>query len=130
MSNSGKLASFVFGSTTFDADDCLQSWALTREVGDVTYFCNSNTKHAIGPGNYAFTASLAIASNSTADANVLAAGSTGTFSCFPGGNTAGNIKFTSTKGTVISSPINTSPNSVIMMDVTIALDDLTQAVAT
>lgn len=130
MADSGKNASFSFASTVYDTDDCLQNWDLNPSVEDVTYYCNGRTKHAVGNADAVFSCQLALAADDTGKISALAEGATGAWEGHPGGDTAGNIEFTSTKGTVINVPTSAPQNGVITIDVTIALDDLTRATAT
>ena len=130
MADSGKSASFSFASTVYDADDCLQSWELNKSVEDITYYCNGRTKHLGGNADAVFTSTLALAKDDTGKISALAEGSTGAWEGHPGGDAAGNIEYTSTKGTVINAPVSAPQNGVITIDVTIALDDLTESVAT
>ena len=130
MPDSGKSASFSFAATVYDADDCLQSWKLDKSVEDITYYCNGRTKHLVGNADAVFTTSLALSADDTGVIGALAEGSTGAWEGHPGGNTAGNIEYTSTKGTVINAPVSAPQNGVISMDLTIALDDLTEDAAT
>ena len=129
MATSGVSAEFKFGGTTYDADDCLQNWNLDRSVEDITYYCNGHTKHLGGNANAVFTCSLALSATDTAKIAALEEGSTGVWEGHPAGDTATYIEFTSTRGTVINSPVSAPQNGVITMDVTIALDDLTDAAA-
>ena len=130
MATSGKNASFSFGGTVYDADDCLQDWNLDKSVEDITYYCNGRTKHLAGNADAVFTSTLALSADDTGKIGDLAEGSTGAWEGHPGGDTAGNIEYTSTKGTIINAPVSAPQNGVIAIDVTIALDDLTESVAT
>ena len=121
---------FIFGSTTFDADDCLQSWDLDWSVEDVTYSCNGATKHLAGDVNAVFSCTVALAATDTTKVGALEPGTTGAWTGYPGGSTATYIKYTATKGTVISAPITAPVNGVIAVDVSIALDDCTDGAAT
>jgi hypothetical protein len=130
MAVTGKLASFKFVSTTYDSDDCLQNWALNKSVEDVTFYCSGRTKHLAGNADAVFTCSLALAAADTAKIAALEEGATGAWEGHPAGDSSGFIEFTSTKGTVISAPVSAPQNGVVTVDVTIALDDLTDKAAT
>ena len=130
MADSGKNASFSFGGTVYDADDCLQDWNLDDSVDDITYYCNGNTKHLAGNANAVFTCTLALAADDDTKISALAPGSTGVWEGHPGGDSSGNIEYESTKGTVINAPTTAPQNGVISVNVTIALDDLTRGAAT
>lgn len=130
MADSGVLASFVFGGTTYDSDDCLQNWNLDKSVEDITFYCSGRTKHLGGNADAVFSCTLALAADDTAKVAALEEGATGAWEGHPGGDTAGNIEYTSTKGTVINAPVSAPQNGVISIDVTIALDDLTDGTAT
>jgi hypothetical protein len=61
----------------------------------------------------------------TVKIGALEEGDTGAWIGMPAGNTASYIKFTSTKGTIINAPVSAPQNGVVTIDLTIALDDLT-----
>jgi len=130
MAVTGKNAEFVFAGTTYDADDCLQNWNLTKNVEDITFYCNGRTKHLAGNADAVFTCSLALAATDTTKIGALEEGDTGAWVGFPAGNTATYIKFTASKGTVINAPVSAPQNGVVTLDLTIALDDLTDSAAT
>jgi len=130
MATSGVAASFQFGGTTYDDDDCLQSWNLDRSVEDITYYCSGAMKHLGGNSNAVFSCSLALAATDTAKVAALTEGSTGAWEGHPAGDTASYIEFTATKGTVINAPVSAPQNGVITLDVTIALDNCTPSTAT
>jgi len=130
MAVTGKLASFKFGATTYDSDDCLQNWNLNKSAEDITHYCNGRTKHLGGNADAVFTCTLALAAADTAKIAALEEGTTGAWEGHPAGDTAGNIEFTATKGTVLNAPVSAPQNGVVTVDVTIALDDLTDKAAT
>ena len=130
MADGGKLASFSFAGTLYDADDCLQGWDLSDAVQDIVYQCNSYDKHAAGTRSISFRASLALAKDDTTKAIAFAPGSTGAFEAHPGGDSASTIEIRATKGTIVSAPMSSGPNNIIAVDVEIALDDVTYAAAT
>lgn len=130
MAADGKNAAFIFGATTYDSDDCLQSSSLNASVAEVVYFCSGVEKMVTGTKTITFSASMAMAASDTTKVAALDEGSTGAFTYFPGGNTAGYIKDTSTRATVTANNITATPNAVILMDVTFRLDDLTRGTAT
>jgi hypothetical protein len=130
MPDAGINASFSFNAVVYDSDDCLQSWDLNRSVEDITYYCSGRNKHLAGNADAVFTSTLAIAADDTGKASALVEGATGAWEGHPGGDTSGNIEYTSTKGTIINAPVSAPQNGVITIDVTIALDNLTDSVAT
>lgn len=130
MADSGKNASFKFGATVYDADDCISGFSLSRAINDVVYQCNGVDKHAAGTKSYSFSVSLALAASDTTKISALAEGATGAFEAHPGGDTATYIEAEATRGLVTQSNIGAEQNGVITMDVTIALDDLTMGAAT
>lgn len=131
MAVSGILQSFTFNSVTYDADDCIQSSSINRSVNASTYQCGGSMKSAMGAKSYTFNASLALAADATATVAALQEGDNATdFIYYPAGNTAGNIKMTSTKAWVTSANYSSPVNGVLTVDVTLALDDLTDATAT
>lgn len=130
MAVTGKNAEFKWVSTTYDADDCLQNWNLDRNVEDITYYCNGHTKHLAGNANAVFSCSLALSATDTAKIAALEEGTTGAWIGYPAGNTATYMKFTATRGVVINAPVSAPQNGVVTVDVTIALDDCTDAAVT
>lgn len=130
MAVSGKLAEFKFGSTTYDADDCLQNWELNKSVEDITYYCNGRTKHLGGNADAVFSCSLALSASDTTKIAAFEEGATGAWEGYPAGKTATYMKYTASRGTVINAPMSAPQNGVITLDVTIALDDLTDGAAT
>ena len=129
MAVSGKMASFLFGSTTYDSDDCIQNWNLDKSVEDITFYCSGRTKHLGGNANAVFTASLALSATDTTKIGALVEGATGVWEGHPAGDTSSYIEYTATKGTVINSPVSAPQNGVVTIDVTIALDDCTGGAA-
>lgn len=130
MADSGLLGSFSFGGTVYDADDCLQSHSINRSAQLASYQCSGAMANAVGAKVYVFNASLALAKGDTTKVAALAEGSTGAFEYHPGGDAAGNIEMTSTRGVVATANINGPINGIITLDVTINLDNLTDATAT
>lgn len=130
MADSGRLAAFKFGSTTYNADDCLQSWDIADAIQDVVYQCNSYDKHARGTQNVSFSVSLALAKTDVTKVTALAPGTTGAFEAHPGGDAASNIEITATRGIVIQRNVTAPINGIIQADVVIALDDVTWTTAT
>ena len=130
MAVTGLSQSFVFGGVTFDADDCIQSSSLNRSVNASLYQCSGVQKTALGAKTYVFQASLALAANATATLGALQEGDSSTaFSYFPAGNSAGNIKMTSTKAWVTAANYSAPTSGIFTLDVTINLDNLTDGVA-
>ncbi len=129
MADSGLLGSFSFGGTVYDSDDCLQSHSINRSIQTAQYQCGGATKTAAGAKVYVFNASLALAKGDTAVVAALAESSTGAFEYHPGGDAAGNIEMTSTRGIVTTANINGPVNGILTLDVSINLDNLTDATA-
>lgn len=129
MADSGKKASFVFAGTTFTTASCLQSWDFSNAINDIVYQCNGYDKHLPGTVTAMFRVSLALAATATTTVIALAPGTTGTFQANPGGDVTGNIEISATRAQVNSANISTGPNAVIMVDVEIALDDVTLTTA-
>ncbi len=130
MADAGISAAFTFGGTTYNADDCIQNTQLQRSINPITYQCNGNQRTLVGAKIYLFSYQLAIAKDDTAKVTNLDEGSTGAFEYHPGGDTSGNIEITSTKGTAVRCDISAAANGFITIDGQIALDDITNAVAT
>lgn len=117
--------SFKFASTTYDADDCIQSGAITDAIQEVVIQCGGFNVAGEGPRDVTFTASLALAANDVTKINALEPGASGTFEAHPAGDTFGFIEITSTSAKVISRNISYAVASFITMDVTIRLNDVT-----
>ena len=130
MADGGKLASFSFAGTLYDADDCLQGWDLNDSIQDIVYQCNSYDKHAAGTRSISFRASLALAKTDATKVAAFSPGTTGIFEAHPGGDSSGAIEIRATRGVVVSAPVSSGPNNIIAIDVEIALDDITYAAAT
>ena len=124
MADSGKNAAFTFAALTYTTESCIQSWDLASSINDIVYQCNGYDKHASGTKAISFRSSLALPANTTVPVN-LQPGTTGALSAYPGGNSAGNILITSTRGTIVSAPISAPINGIITLDLEIALDDVT-----
>jgi len=125
MADTGLLESFSFGGTVYDSDDCLQSTGLQDAISEVVYQCGGQDRAGVGSRSSTFTVSLALAKTDTAKLAALAPGATGAFEYHPGGDSAGNIEVTATEAIVTSAPISTGPNSIITLDVTFRLNDIT-----
>lgn len=130
MADSGKNAAFMYGGTTYDADDCLQGWDLSDAVQDIIYQCDGKDKHAAGTEAISFRTSLAIAATDTAKISALAPGGNSTqFNAWPGGNTTNYIEVTCTKAHIITRSMSAPMNGFIALDVEIGLDDATYSAA-
>ena len=126
MAVSGILQTFIFGGTTYGAADCIQSSSINRSINASTYQCGGSMKSAMGAKTYTFNASLALDAGDTAVIAALQEGDSSTaFSYFPAGIATGNIKMTSTKAWVTAANLSSPVNGVLTVDVTIALDNLT-----
>ena len=119
----------TFGSTTFDSSSCIQSASITRGADDLTYHCGDYTKHIAGDESIELSFSIALDATDTTTLSALDVGQTGTCEFYPAGNTTGNIEFSTTNGTVTKADIGDTVNSVVMLDVTIAWDDITVGTA-
>ena len=126
----GVNASFSFAGSTFDTSSCLQNTQIQRTMNQITYNCAGVQQYVAGAKVYLFTYQMALASTDTASVAALAEGTTGTFEYHPGGDTAGNIEMTSTKGTSVQMNISAAVNGIITIDGQIGLNDLTDATAT
>ena len=129
MAIGGQNASFQFAGTTYNGDDCLQSWDLASSINDVVYQCNGYDKHASGTKAISFRTSLAFAAADSTRFEAFAPGTTGTFEAHPAGDTATYIEITSTRATVVSAPLSAPVNGIISLDIELALDDVTYTTA-
>ena len=126
MADSGKLASFTFNATTYDESDCMQGSSISDAIQEAMYMCDGYSKGVPTLRELTFTVSLALANTDTAKVTALTPGTTATdFEYHPGGDTATYLEFTSTDAYVVSRPLNTAPNGVHTIDVTIRLNDIT-----
>ncbi len=126
MAVSGKLAEFVFNAVTFDADDCLQSWNLNDAVNEIVYQCNSMDKGAAGTRSVTFSGSVALAAADTAKVAALTPGANAAdFEAHPAGDTATYVEVTSSDATCITANMSTAPNSVLIIDFSIRLNQVT-----
>lgn len=131
MAISGISQSFTFGATTYAAADCIQSASMNRSVNASMYQCGGTQKTALGAKSYVFNATLALSASDTAKVGALQEGDNATaFEYHPGGDTAGNIEMTSTKAWVVAANYSAPSNGILTLDVTINLDNLTDATAT
>lgn len=130
MADSGINAAFTFVSTTYDADDCLQTTGINRSHSGPQYQCNGVMKTGIGAKSYVFNYSMAISKTDTTRITNLDETSTGAFTYWPGGNAAGRIKMTSTRAVSMACNIGAEANGIITIDGTLNLDDLTTAAQT
>lgn len=121
----GKDASFSFGGTVYDADDCLQGWSLNDAINEVIYQCDGFDKAAVGTRSAVFSASLVLAAADTTKVSAMEPGTTGAFEAHPAGDTATYIEVVATEAVVNAANKSTSPNGIITMDVTIRLNDIT-----
>lgn len=117
--------SFKFGSTTYDADDCIQSGAITDAIQEILIQCGGFNVAGEGPRDVTFTASLGLAANDVTKINALEPGTTAAFEAHPAGDTFGYIEVIATSAKVISRNINYAVAAFITMDVTIRLNDVT-----
>ena len=119
----------VFGASTFDATNCIQSASFTRSADDLTYHCGDYNKHVAGDESIELSFSVVLGATDTTTISALDVGQTGVCEFYPAGNTTGYIKYSTTNGTVLKSDHGDVVNSVLMIDVTIAWDDVTVGTA-
>ena len=129
MADSGKLASFKFGATTYTTAHCLQSWDLNSAINDVVYQCGGYDKHLVGSKTLSFRTTLGLAATATTTVIAFAPGTTGAFECHPGGDSAGRIEVTATRAQVNSANMSAPINGIIALDIELALDDVTYTTA-
>lgn len=126
MPDTGVNAKVLINTTTFTTTDCIQSNAINDAINKVIYICGGYDKAAAGSRVVTFTFSVALAKTDVTKINAVAPGTVLTaFEAHPGGDTAGNIEIISTDGIIESRPINWGPNSMIAMDVTVHLNNVT-----
>ena len=130
MADTGKNASFSFGGTVYDEDDCLQSGGLNDSINEVIYQCNGMDKAAAGTRTVTFTCSMALAADDVAKIAALKPGTTGAFEAHPAGDTPGYQEVIATEALVTAFNRSWSANGIITGDVTIRLNDVTLATAT
>ena len=122
----GKNASFVFNSTTLNADDCLQSGGIDDAVNEVVYQCDGMDKAAAGTRSAMFNVSLVLAETDVTKITALAPGTNASdFEAHPFGDTATYVEVTSSDATVIRANKSWSANGVVTMDVSIRLNQIT-----
>lgn len=129
MSKSGNNASVLFGSTTYDETDCLQSVSLNRNGNPVTYPCGGTLLSEPGIASYTLTFSVALDATDTAKVAALAENQTGIVEFHPAGDTATYIEYSSTNGTIATANTTSGAGTIITLDVTINLDDVTDGAA-
>jgi hypothetical protein len=117
--------SFKFGSTVYDADDCLQSGAIGDAIQEILIQCGGYNVAGEGPRDVTFTVSMGLAATDVAKINALEPGTTAAMEIHPAGDTFGYIEVISTAAKVISRPINYAVGAFITMDVTFRLNDVT-----
>jgi len=120
----------VFAGTTYNATDCIQVASFSHGAEDLTYRCGGYQKHVAGDETIQLQFSLALSASDVAKVSALAPGSTGTCEYYPAGNTAGNIKHSTTNATVITRDMPDAAGKIVTMDVTIVWDDITTGAAT
>ncbi len=54
----GKNASFSFGGTVYDSDDCVSNWSLNDAINEVVYQCGGFDKGAVGTRSAVTTSTL------------------------------------------------------------------------
>ena len=129
MADSGKKAAFTFAGTSYTTASCLQSWDFNNAINDIVYQCNGYDKHLPGTNAATFRVSLALAAVATTTVIAFAPGTTGVFLAHPAGDVTGNIEISATRAQVNSANISAPMNGVIMIDIEIALDDVTLTTA-
>lgn len=130
MAVSGINQSVTFNSVTYNSDDCIQSSSMNRSVNVSNYQCSGVNKTALGAKSYVFNMSLALGATDVAKIAALQEGDNATdFAYYPAGYVTGNIEMTSTKAWVTAANFSAPVSGVMTVDVTLALDDLTDATA-
>lgn len=130
MADTGKNASFSFGGTVYDEEDCVSGWALNHAINEVIYQCGGFDKGAAGTETATFSVSLSLAKDDDAKVSALAPGTIDTFEAHPAGDTAANIEITSTEALVTQANQSAPANDVISLDLQIRLNDITTGAAT
>ena len=126
MADIGNSAAFTFNSVTFGVTDCLQSTGITDAINEVIYQCNGMEQGKAGTRTATFTVSLFLSKTDTAKLAAVAPGTTAAdFEYHPAGDTATYIEVTSSDAYVVSAPFNAAVNSMITLDVTIRLNQIT-----
>ncbi len=126
----GKNASFSFGGTVYDADDCVSNWTLNDAINEVIYQCGGYDKGAAGTRSATFSVTLALAAADTTKVGALVPGGTGAFEAHPAGDTATYQEITATEALVTQATRSAPQNGVITMDLSIRLNDITLGTAT
>lgn len=121
--------SFKFGATVYDADDCLQSGAISDAIQEVLIQCGGFNIAGEGPRDVSFTVSLGLAATDVTKINALEPGTNGAFEAHPAGDTPTFIEIVAASSKVISRNINWAVAAFITMDVTIRLNDVTYQAA-
>lgn len=130
MADTGLSASFSFGGTVYDEDDCVQSWQLNKAINKVIYQCSQMDKAAVGTKVITFAVSLALAATDTAKLAALVEGAKDTFEAHPAGDTATYIEVVAAEAVIEQANMGTGPNNIILLDLVFHLNDITTGAAT
>jgi len=123
MPSSGNQAGFEFNSVEYTAADCLSGWQLDKAVADIMYQCGGGDKHHGGTNGGAFKITLTLAKTDTTKIAAMRIGTTGSFLAYLGAD-IDNLIAAASNAMVISAPVSAVINGMVVMDVTIAIDDL------
>lgn len=130
MPMSGDDVSLTVSGTTFTKSDCLQDVNYTFSIDTHNFQCSNFNQILPGAKNVACEFSLAIDATDTALMASLQPGTAITdFELHPGGDTATFIEITSTDGYIIDRPMTIPLNGVVMLAVTVQLNDVTEGAA-
>lgn len=129
MPDTGKLASFSFGGTVYDEDDCVGGWSLNDAINEIIYQCGGQDTAAAGTRSTTFSASLGLEATDHAKITALAPGTSGAFEGHPAGDTATYIEVLATDSLVTVANQSAPANGIISLDVTIRLNDITTQAA-
>jgi hypothetical protein len=130
MADTGVNASFKFGATTYDSDDCLSGWNLNDAIQEIVYQCGGVERAAAGPRVATFSISMGLDATDTAKVIALYPGAEGAFEAHPAGDTATYIEITATDGLITQANKSAPQNGIITLDLTIRLQDITIGTAT
>ena len=112
-----------------NALSCLTSADVSESIDTLMSECVGQTYKAtiVGLKTATKTVSGELENDDVAELGYFDPGDNGAIVFQPNGTTAGDIKITSTKGTVVSRDISTAGGSLTAVSITINLDDVTIA---
>lgn len=130
MPDTGRYASFKFGSEVYDEDDCISGWQLNDAINEVIYSCGGQDQAAAGNRTTTFSVSLGLAATDTAKVNALYPGAKAAFEAHPAGDQPGYMEVIASEALITTANKSAPNNGIITLDLTIRLNDVTLAVAT